>query len=136
MDPAGLLQLPAQRFQGLNDIVRREVEGLLRARGADALLQGRSPDCPFSTIEAYLSLVISILPALAKRLQGGPLVENYIDEQIAELDANTDFSDLNPVTLVCEKEERLRSVRGSCFKPTCQRLLFFFFTDGPNKTVR
>jgi hypothetical protein len=122
MDPAGLLQLPAQRFQGLNDTVRREVESLLRARGADVLLQGRSLDCPFSAIEAYLSLVIALLPALAKRLQGGLLVENYINEQIAKLDADTDFSDLNPVTLVCEKEERLRLVRGSCLKPTSQRL--------------
>jgi hypothetical protein len=110
MDPSGLLQLPAQRFPELSDIVRREVESLLKSRDiANPSSQGRT-DCLFATIEAYISLVLCLLPRLADRLAKGSLITEYINSQMAEVEDATDFSDLTPITHLCEKERGLRCV--------------------------
>jgi hypothetical protein len=107
---SGLFQLPAQEFPELNDIVRREVESLLKARDiANPLSQG-SPDCLFATIETYISLVLCLLPRLADRLAKGSLISDYINTQMAEIEDATDFSDLTPIAHLCEKQHRLRCV--------------------------
>lgn len=109
MDPSGLFQLPAQRFPELGDIVRREVESLLRSRDVANPSLGPA-DCLFATIEAYISLVLCLLPRLADRLAKGSLITDYINTQMAEVEDETDFSDLTPITLLCEKERALRCV--------------------------
>ncbi|KAK4141812.1 uncharacterized protein C8A04DRAFT_30657 [Dichotomopilus funicola] len=103
-----LFEASARQYPELGDFVRREVENLLRSRDtANGLSQGRS-DCLFATSAAYISLVLSLLPRLADRLLKSPLIEDYIDSQVAEVDATTDFSDLTPITDLTERERGLR----------------------------
>lgn len=110
MDPSWLFELSARRYPELGEFVRRELDSLLRSRDtANAASQGPR-DCLFGTIEAYISLVLSLLPRLADRLVKGSLITDYIDNQVAEVEAATDFSDLTPITHLSEKERRLRCV--------------------------
>ncbi|KAK4449071.1 hypothetical protein QBC34DRAFT_97816 [Podospora aff. communis PSN243] len=109
MDPSDLFQLLAQGFPELGDVVRREVESLLKARDtSNHSMPGSQKDCLFAAIEAYVSLVLSLLPKLAERLANGSLMFDYINRQMAEVDEATDFSDFTHITLLSEKQRGLR----------------------------
>lgn len=120
MDPTGFLQPPARGFPELSNVVRREVESLLKARDAHVTFQS-SPDCLFAAIQ---TLLVRLLPELAERLVQGSLVYDYIDAQMAEMVFDSDLSDLGPVNLLNEKHKKLRS-----FVCRLQRLAEEFSND-------
>ncbi|KAK4032195.1 hypothetical protein C8A01DRAFT_41362 [Parachaetomium inaequale] len=107
MNAAAFFQPPAGRYPELSDMVRREVEGLLRS-GHPKMKQ--DSDCLFSNIQNYLELLLWLLPKLAERLLSGPHVAAYINAQIAEVNDETDFSDLDRVNTLCEQQLSLWSV--------------------------
>jgi hypothetical protein len=100
-------QPPARGFPELSNIVRDEIDRLLRPRSVPMLPRS---DCLFSNIRNYLALLVTLLPKLAEQLLSSPHVASYINTQIAEVDDDTDFSDLQRFNTLCEQQMSLRLV--------------------------
>lgn len=66
--------------------------------------------CLISDINAYLSYLILVLPVLAERLADGPHIEEYVNGQLDQMEADTDLSDWGPLDQSAKKLENLRFV--------------------------
>jgi hypothetical protein len=105
MDPTDFFQIAAPVDARLRDVVQRELRNLLRNR---ADLPGSG--CLISDIQNYLSLLVFVLPRLAERLLDGPHITEYINGQIDAMEEETDFSELDQIRILSDRQSALRCV--------------------------
>src|SRR5438045_3608357 len=105
MDPADFFQIATPVDVRLRDVVQGELRNLLRNR-ADLPCSG----CLISDIRNYLSLLVFVLPRLAERLLDGPHITEYINGQIDAMEEETDFSELDQIRILSDRQSALRCV--------------------------
>lgn len=73
-------------------------------------LSATSTGCLLSDLQGYLSNILVVLPTLVDRLTCGPHIEAYINDQLDQMDTETDFSDFSTLEHLGQKMESLRFV--------------------------